>query len=780
MSSHNRTRFSHVRRETKVAFAVALLILSLVGAYSYYSSFSRPGPSQPLHLVARRTMSLNGEWKYVVASNYTGRKNGYFLVDYDDSGWRSVYVPWEYASTVDNCTVWFRRRFVVPSELNRSTIRLRFDGVYLISSVWVNGMFLGDHTGYFDPFVFNVTGYLNFGGENVLTVFVYSPVESDLRYKIYVEGVFSDWDCRPYPNWAKDSLSMYGRWFVPGGIWGNVSLLASGPVTIDSVLSSSRIYNASLANVGFNFTLSNYSNRTKDVRVNVSITGYNFALEKAIVKGLLTQLQPHLNQNVQLSVDVNDPKLWWPWDQGYPYLHQANVTVSCDDGISEVYIVKFGIRSVRVDIQKGRWTWFINGRKFFPRGSNYISNYFLIKSDVDWLQRDLELAKEANMDMLRIHAHIEPFTFYDLADEMGILVMQDFALIFAYVDNTYVYAQAEAQIKQMVTELYNHPSIVLWACHNEPPWSSPWMGDLYSRKVNYELDHKLQQIVNALDETRPCIAASGQLDEHVYPGWYGGSWLEYKNYYFGFPNEFGTQAHPNLESPFWSQDFRVTSWPIYEEDQRLKYHDYMPWADGWKNIIGWPSSYPNLATYIRVGQEYQEALLKLAIERFRTCKYSPTGGCLQFLFVDCHPAITWSIVDYYRLPKLAYYAVKNAFNPVHVCIDWRGSYSTTGVYHINYKVGDAFIADLYLVNDYPQVFQNVNLTWQILAQNGAVLYEDSLIVDTPNGDEAALKVATISWTVPSPAGQTYTLTTTLTTQGGEILDTNSFTFTSSS
>lgn len=134
-----------------------------------------------------------------------------------------------------NSTLWLRRDFEVPERLRGYRLRLVFLGAFYKASVWLNGVFIGEHEGYFAPFFFDVADALNYGGANSLVVCLSIPVELDLNNKQNLLGVFGDWDLKPYPRWALGKLPESYKWVVPIGLWRPVRLVVSGQIAVSVV-----------------------------------------------------------------------------------------------------------------------------------------------------------------------------------------------------------------------------------------------------------------------------------------------------------------------------------------------------------------------------------------------------------------------------------------------------------------------------------------------------------------------------------------------------------------
>lgn len=105
--------------------------------------------------------------------------------------------------------------------------------------------------------------------------------------------------------------------------------------------------------------------------------------------------------------------------------------------------LQFGIREIKIDTQ---WNWYLNGQRFFPRGTNIIPTQWLSEYDKKMIAKDIKMLKEANVNAVRVHAHINRQEFYDACDKAGILVWQDFPLIWSYEESDEFVQNAVSQI----------------------------------------------------------------------------------------------------------------------------------------------------------------------------------------------------------------------------------------------------------------------------------------------------------------------------------------------
>jgi beta-mannosidase len=464
------------------------------------------GPVIPLaNLPGRSLMALTGNWRAQSGDAEAWGNPSPAALEFADADWTPVEIPHLERATAERDTVWYRHRFTVdelPVDGRRSL--LRFGGAFYHTRVWLNGETLGEHEGYFQPFAFDVTGRLQ-AGENLLAVACRFPVEAGrFKQKTAVAGIFADWDCKPYPTAFYPELDPICPWSVPAGLWQPVQLVVSGPILIESLnvypalqvpFSWDPVARAAATRLRLFVSLRNLSQAVQTFPLQAAIAPFNFEESGGARHAETISLEAGEQRRHVLDLHLPGPRLWSPWTHGEPWLYQATVTLG--DREPEVARQVFGVREIRAEIEPGRWAWWLNGRRIFPKGSNYIADFWLNRVKEAGLRRDLALARQANLDLLRVHAHIAPPDFYRLCDELGMLVFCDFPLIWTYAFQLPAEAEAEfqesvlQQAGEMVDLLGSHPSIVLWCLHNEPPWTEAgrFLGsDVHETKTNRAVD----------------------------------------------------------------------------------------------------------------------------------------------------------------------------------------------------------------------------------------------------------------------------------------------------
>ncbi|HXG54255.1 MAG TPA: glycoside hydrolase family 2 TIM barrel-domain containing protein [Vicinamibacterales bacterium] len=586
-------------------------------------------------------------------------------------------------------TVWFRRHFTHAG--GKGLAILRFEMVDYYADVYVNGHHAGHHEGSFQPFEFEVSRWL-VAGDNVVAVKVAAPAQivdwaedfpvSWPKRQTQVKGVFGYHDTRP------GGTSGRGQERGTGGIVGDVSLRSSSGVELVRAEVAPMDVTEQSATLQIDYVLHNWTGASRTGTLNGEIAPKNFASEKRDRFTQQVTLAPGENR-VRVTRRVEQPALWWSWDYGKPNLYQLTSTLSgASTGNQQT---TFGIRSIRRD---DKWVWYLNGRRIFPRGSNYISTQWLSQADRQWYERDVDLMLKANLNSIRVHAHLERPEFYDVADERGLMVWQDFPLQWGYADLPSFHAEAKRQLGDMIGLFFNHPSIIVWSMHNESPHAMTWM----KRKVqnqNLALDDALFADGSKRDPTRVAHRDSGTGDGHPYPGWYGGKVAEYAGLPGGpFITEYGAQAVPIPET-MKSMMPADALWPMREDV--WAFHNFQ--REHTFNTAKIPVG-KTLDEFIWNSQNYQAAMLRFATEGYRRAKWTKITGLYQFMFVDDWPSITWSVVDYYRRPKRGFTTLSDSMQPtlpsIEYAIDNPGAPIT-----------------LWVVNDRFEGFPGARLTWKI-------------------------------------------------------------------
>lgn len=567
-------------------------------------------------------------------------------------------------------------------------VTLRFGGVYYSARVWLNGIYLGEHRGYFGAFEFDVTDILAEDAENELLVEVDSPQELEENERKTIGGVWARWD----------GLASH---INPGGIFRAVDLVPSGGVRITSISATADVSGHGRAYVELCARQGMMAWLTGKVRP-LGFEAPGAEIERAV------RVEPGTNR-FEVGFYLPQVRPWWVCDRGEQPLYE--LTLGCG-GTEDA--ARFGARSVELR----DWKVYLNGERLFARGINYVpTDAYPARASQQRLRADASLVRDAGMNAVRVHAHVAERAFYEACDEFGLLVFQDFPL--QWTHRRSVLGPAVEQAGEMARNLRSHPSVAIYLAHDEPffvvppeKWSLPnllrtavevlsprWA--LWQRRV---LDPAVVRAILMEDGSRPVIEAAGHplTTNHLYFGWYYGSFRDLERAVKVFPGlsrlptEYGAQALPDLESlreiwhPGQAPDWESLSLNYRLQAQRML--RYVPWEG-------------DRTDFVRKTQRYQAEVLKHATELFRRRKYHPTGGTFAFMLNDPAPAISWSVVDWRRRPKTAYETLKTAMNPVLICAEYPQG---------NYEVNATISLSLFVVNDLARELGEVNWVWELL------------------------------------------------------------------
>ncbi|HJR24684.1 MAG TPA: hypothetical protein VJ804_04375 [Acidimicrobiales bacterium] len=616
-------------------------------------------------------MELTGTWRATLADEDLRRR--WQEDDFDASGWEPIAVPGHWRSVPafadSDGPLLYRRSFDAEAAPEGRRSWLTFDGLFYQGDVWLDGAYLGDTEGYFVPHTVEVTDALRARAEHHLAIEVTCAPQGDLTAKRNLTGVFQHWDCLD-PDWN------------PGGIWRPVRLSETGPVQIAGLRVLCRDASEERAVVVLRAVLDSAGPRVACLRTTVGDVDHE--TDQPLADG---------SNEVEWTVTVDRPALWWPRALGEPTLHDVTVRVVLPDGeggaVSDERRLRTGLRQVRMR----SWIASVNGERLFLKGSNQgPTRMALAEATAEELARDVDLALDAGLDLLRIHAHITRPELYDAADQRGLLLWQDLPLQWGYARG--VRKQAVRQADAAVELLGHHPSIAIWCGHNEPMaiendptmWGDPKaLRRMAVRAAAAQqlptwnktvLDRSIKRALERGDGTRPVVAHSGVVphpplldgtDSHLYFGWYHGDERDLPRFLRALPRlarfvtEFGAQAVPTDASFCEPERWPDLDWERLGRTHALQkalFDRHVP-----------PADHGTFESWADATQAYQAQVVRRHVEELRRIKYAPTGGFAQFCFADGHPAVTWSVLGHDRAPKLGYDALRAACRPVIVVAD---------------------------------------------------------------------------------------------------------------
>ncbi len=685
-------------------------------------------------------INFDGLWTAHLATDELRRK--FAERDFDDSSWVSIQVPGHWRNHPEfarnDSPVLQRRAFTYPKVELGKRAWVRVNGLFYQGDVWLDGAYIGDTEGYFVPHTFEVTDALRQDEEHLLGIETTCSPQTDRVSKRNLTGVFQHWDCID-PDWN------------PGGIWLPVEIYETGPVQIEKIRVLCKEASTERAVVGIRAVLQSSDARRVLIRTRVGNTLHE--KEHELASG---------QNRVEWRVNVERPKLWWPHALGQPNLVECDVQIidRATEQVSDQRTKTIGLRQVRMK----NWILEVNGERLHLKGANLGPTRMAIgNATPEELHRDLELAKDAGLDFVRMHAHVSHPALYEAADRLGMLIWQDMPLQWGYARS--VRKQAVRQAGELVDLLGHHPSIFHWCGHNEPlalnitaeasTGSPKKAAEMMGKFVMLQelptwnksvLDFGIHRALTKADSTRPATSHSGILpgpfsggtDSHLYFGWYHGNERDLPRLLGLFPrmarfiSEFGAQALP-VDSSFCEPE----NWPDLDWE-RLGHDHAMQKVFFDRNVP--PASYVSFADWKLATQHYQAELLRRHIEELRRIKYRPNGGFAMFSLADAldHPAVTWSVLGHDRQPKLGFEAVQEACRPVIVTMDRPPA---------TVAVGDTLGLDVHVVSDLRHTLSKGVVTATIRWPGGSHKWQwqGKIPADT------CTRIGAIDFVVPSPA-----------------------------
>jgi len=594
---------------------------------------------------------------------------------------------WEYRTTVP----------VDAATLARDRVELVFAGLDTFADVFVNGAQVLTADNMFRSWRVDVKARLKPGNNEILVRFAspiakVKPAYDKLGYKL---PAANDQGKEMVSMWARKAPYHYGwDWgprFVTSGIWRPVALEAWDAARLDDVQVFQNKLDANAADLGIIARV--VAARAGKVRVSVAQPAGPTLGEARF------DLKPGVN-DVKLGARIAKPELWWPAGLGAQKLYSLETKLATDDKKPlDARATRIGLRTVEVvhERDKEGKSFFIkvNGAPVFMKGANWIPADSFVTRVTDARYRQLlQSAKDANMNMLRVWGGgiYEDDRFYDLADELGLMVWQDFMFACSMYpgDDPFVENVRQEAIEN-VRRLRNHPSLALWAGNNEN--EAAWKQ--WGWQIKFTLNKKAQDRIWAdykkmFHEVLPAVVAAedpGRFytrsspsanddrvppnkrnwgDMHFWGVWHAENPYEaYADNISRFMSEYGFQSFPELASVKRYTAPDGSDWNI--ESPVMLSHQRHPRGNPLiRTYMERDFRKPkDFASFLYVGQVLQGIVIKYAAEAHRRAM-GHNWGSLYWQLDDCWPVASWSSIDYYGRWKAEQYFARKFYAPVLV------------------------------------------------------------------------------------------------------------------
>ena len=651
-----------------------------------------------------REISLDGTWDYRADPGNEGIRKQFFYPSHDASSWKTMPVPsqWFVQGLNYHGVVWFRREVQVPSSFPGSVAELHFGAVAYEARIWVNGIYVGRHIGAYTSFKLDVTSALHRGATNLVVVRVDCPLDPGYEsYKTLVEG-----------NTMDDISMPYGREGSTGGIYRSVVLRARGDSGIDELWATTDLsQDLKHAEVTVKFNLKSAAPSGKG-EIRATLTEPDHAAAPA--RSFHASKQVKLDSGdiaVELSLSIDDPLLWYPWEQGVPYLHVLKMEVFRNGELSDTQFIRVGLRQVEFNDQDHYVV--VNHHRMFLKG--------ILNDDIHWRSlmdrrgyaQRVRMQKEANINIIRMIAHQSGDDMYDLCDEMGMMIWQEMPLQWEYSRSNQIREEILGVVHDTLIQTRPHASIVGWSAWNEG--GQPDFSD------------RITAVIRALDGTRPLTRASGhgEFDVHIYPNMTDSLqrrtslWTGLKLNFVSETGSYGLSSEQAVREMAGDNFFQFDSVdPIWDNFDSYRWSDDPVFPDAPKPAA-WPTE--KIRRYalakIKPSERFYAQYHKFQYENARAQRFDPTTALIHCRFDDAYPlAYSGAPVNFNGSPKPAYFAIQNANRAVLPILffDFEGA------------------KDVRVVNDYWfRSWKAAKLTYRVRARDGKVVVDLTRIFDLP-------------------------------------------------
>ncbi len=691
-------------------------------------------------------LDLNGTWVVKNITDNSPSFNGFVpSTNYHDL-LKNNLIPDPFYKTNEKDTLWiadkdwsYSKKFTVSKEiLECERIDLVANCLDTIAEIFINGHLIANtynaHVGY----RFSIIEYLR-EGENNLEIIFRSPnmwakeeaqrigknhIVSGLDKRIFIRKNQShfgwDWGPEiPYSGITKDIYIDYGR---------NTRIMNFNVV---------QNHGDNYVNLDISFDVEGKLKEDDVVCYTIIITEPN---GNEITKSGI------LSNRIKRSICIQNPVLWWTHElnpiEKQP-LYKIKILLGTDGAI-DTKEYKIGLRTITLDRSKDKYgsnfRFILNGVPIFAKGANWIPSDSLIdRVDRQKFEYYVNSAIQANMNMLRVWGggFYEDEKFYDLCDEKGILVWQDFCFAcrpYPFFDEKFI-TNVREEIAYNVKRLRIHPSLALWCGNNElEQMFNTWFWQTAFVKSNKkffweELETELRKYDTQTDyiPTSPvgvdfnkAVSCDNHGDNHLWIVWHG---LQDVKYYrkrkTRFCSEFGFESLPDLkaiEQFADKEDYSINSKVFLSHQKCMLGNQKMEYYITSRFRL--PKRFED---YVYLSQACQMECIKDATEFWRRNR-DRCNGSLYWQLNDCWPVCSWSSVDYYGNYKALQYHAKHFFAPI--CVSMEGDKNGVKVYLLNDTLVNKNVTLVLKVVDFNEgVIDSITTSHKINALSNELIYD---------------------------------------------------------
>ena len=577
-------------------------------------------------------------------------------------------------------------------ELRKSKkVWLRFEGLDTIADVYVNEKHVGNAENMHRIWEYDVTDVLT-DGENTLRIYFHSPLQ-------YIKEAYAKQPTRGSEDAMDGFVHIrkahcmfgwdWGAHLPDAGMFRPVYLMGMEEGRIDSV----RIHQIhEEGKVSLEFSV--LRNPAEDLKKEIPCCGddgFAYNVQVTAPDGtVVTAVDSPKN------VEIADPQLWWPNGIGAQPLYEVSVTLYKEGKEVDVWTKKIGLRTMTMHLEPDEWgTSFahqVNGKDIFAMGADYIpEDHLLGRVNPGTTRKLLEQCKAANFNAVRVWGggYYPEDWFYDICDELGLMVWQDFMFACAVYDLTPEFeANIRAEFVDNIKRLRHHPSLGLWCGNNEMEQfvsEGNWISKPSEvRDYLFMYERVIPEVLKKYDPDTfywPASPSSGgsfddprdpnRGDVHYWDVWHGNKpFSDYRNYFFRYASEFGFQSFPSMKTIETISD-DPADWNIFS--YVMEKHQRNAGANGkilnyLQQTYRYPTQFPVL---LYASQMLQAEAIKYGVEHFRRNR-GRCMGAIYWQLNDCWPVASWASIDYWGRWKALHYYAKRFFAPVMISCEEQG------------------------------------------------------------------------------------------------------------
>lgn len=636
----------------------------------------------------------------------------------------------------------YRCRFtLLPGMLKNHRVVLHFDGLDTLADIYVNQTYAGKAYNMHRIWEFDVKDLLQ-EGENELQVIFHSPLKYIAEaYKKY-GNIGNDDTYEGFMHLRKAHYMFgwdWGAHLPDAGIFRPVSLLGIQEARIDNVYIQ-QSHGEDRVSLTFRVEV------RESVKSLPSPFTYTVRIKEPEGRTWVLEDSPE-------ELTIENPKLWWVNNLGSQPLYDICVTLRYQGAILDTWERKIGLRQVTMRREKDRWgesfAHELNGKSIFAMGADYIpEDHLLGRTGREKTRKLLEACREANFNVIRVWGggcYPEDW-FYELCDEMGFLVWQDFMFACSVYELTPEFEEnIRREFADNIKRIRHHASLGLWCGNNEMEMfvdEGCWVTKPSEvRDYLFMYERILPEVLSKYDPQTfywPASPSSGgsfddpndpdRGDVHYWKVWHGNRpFSEYRKHFFRYASEFGFQAFPfkkTLEQitddP---EDFNIFSY-VMEKHQR----NYG--ANGKiMNYLQQTYRYPTeFTTLLYASQLLQADAIRYGVEHFRRNR-GRCMGAVYWQLNDCWPVVSWSSIDYGGRWKALHYYAKRFFAPVMIsCREegWMTQEANMNRQHFTFEKSIRLNVANETLED-----KKIKVCWQLRNQKAEILHLEEQEITVP-------------------------------------------------